>query len=52
MSIVLASTWRPRGEGPRLQRLRQRLEAVYERIVVALPPGAYKVTARASHAQL
>jgi hypothetical protein len=39
MSIVLASTWRRRGEGPRLQRLRRRLEATYERIVVALPPG-------------
>jgi hypothetical protein len=38
VSVALACTWRPRGELPRLQRLRPQLEEVYERIVVALPP--------------
>jgi hypothetical protein len=40
MSVALACTWRPRGEWPRLERLRPSLEAVYERLIVALPPDA------------
>jgi hypothetical protein len=40
MSVALAATWRPRGEAPRLQRQRRRLEAAYEHLVIALPPGS------------
>lgn len=38
--MILASTWRPRGELHRLQKLLPRLKEVYESIVVALPPGS------------
>ena len=40
MSVALACTWRPRGELPRVQRLRLQLEQVYEHIVIALPPDS------------
>ena len=38
MSVVLASTWRPRGEMPRFQKLCPQLEQVYDSIVISLPP--------------
>jgi hypothetical protein len=40
MSIVLASTWHPRGELPRLERLLPALGEVYTAIAIALPPFA------------
>ena len=40
MSLSLASTWHPRGEGPRLLKLYPQLEAAYAALVVTLPPGA------------
>jgi hypothetical protein len=38
MNLVLASTWQPRGELPRFQRLLPLLEQVYSGLVIALPP--------------
>ena len=38
-SITLASTWNPRGELARLQRLLPRLEQVYAQRVIVLKPG-------------
>jgi hypothetical protein len=40
MSIVLAATWQPRGELPRLRRLLPRLEQVYTGFVVVLAPDS------------
>ena len=37
MSVVLASTWRPRGEMPRFQRLYARLMEVYDSLIIAVP---------------
>ena len=50
MGVVLACTWRPRGELPRVQRLRPQLERAYEHIVVALPPDADLAAAEPLHA--
>jgi hypothetical protein len=38
MSIVLASTWHPRGELPRLEKIMPVLGGVYSAIAIALPP--------------
>lgn len=38
MKIALASTWNPRGELPRIERLGPRLNALYARLVVVVPP--------------
>lgn len=40
MSLVLAATWQPRGEGPRLAGLYEQLDEVYQAMVITLPPGA------------
>lgn len=40
MSLVLAATWQPRGEGPRLARLYAQLAKVYTAMTLTLPPGA------------
>ena len=40
MGIVLAVTWNPRGELPRLERLLPQLEAVYSGLVISFPPVA------------
>jgi hypothetical protein len=42
MSVVLAATYDPRGEIPRLQRFYPRLQAVYTGIVISLPPYAHE----------
>jgi hypothetical protein len=41
MSVVLAATYDPRGEIPRLQRFYPWLQAVYTGIVISLPPYAH-----------
>jgi|FLYN01.1.fsa_nt_gi hypothetical protein len=38
MTVTLAATYNPRGEIGRLQRLYSQLQAVYEHIVISLPP--------------
>ncbi len=38
--ITLAATYNPRGEIRRLQRLFPQFQAVYERIIIAMPPAA------------
>jgi hypothetical protein len=38
MNVALATAWRPRGEGGRFKKLLPRLEEVYSRIAVSLPP--------------
>ena len=38
--IILASTWNPRGELPRLQRLLPQLEAAYAHLVIVLGAGS------------
>lgn len=37
-NVILAATWHPRGELPRLQQLLPRLRAAYRGIAIALPP--------------
>ncbi|MCC6630114.1 MAG: hypothetical protein IT340_22265 [Chloroflexi bacterium] len=46
MSVALACTWRPRGEQPRLLQHLDHLAAVYEHLVVAVPPD-HALAARA-----
>lgn len=48
MPATLATAWRPRGEGGRLNRLREQLLEAYERIVVAVPHDADAEAARAA----
>lgn len=40
MTIVLAATYNPRGEIPRLQRLYAQIRVAYDYIVISLPPTA------------
>ncbi len=40
MSVVLATTFHPRGEIPRLKRLLPALQTVYSSVIVSLPPVA------------
>jgi hypothetical protein len=39
-TVVLAATWRPRGEGGRWREVWPRLEALYERILIVAPHDA------------
>jgi hypothetical protein len=43
LSVTLAATYHPRGETGRLQRLYPQLRAVYDSIVLSLPPEAQDV---------
>jgi hypothetical protein len=45
MSVILASTWQPRGELPRLRQQLPRLQAAYSGIALALPPDVDADTA-------
>lgn len=40
MMVVLAATWRPRGEGSRWQEVWPRLEQLYDRILIVVPHDA------------
>lgn len=50
MTVVLATTFNPRGEIGRLRRLLPELLAVYERVIVSLPPTAMPEDAAAIQA--
>jgi hypothetical protein len=41
MSVVLATTWNPRGEAKRLRRLYPQLSRLFGHMVIVMPPGTH-----------